>query len=330
MCGIAATRAQESNVALGLENKTVDSAGATIRINVNRVPVGVTVSDARGHFIRGLRREDFKIFDEGREQPISAFASSEEPAHLIFMIESGTSSYLLAKLGRSLFAGAETLLAGISTKDQVAIITYSNRPQLVFDFTADKPATELALKELNFKLMHSRSSAGRLNLSSSIAETLDWLAPIPGNKTLVLLSSGIDASPPETWPGVQERIKTSDVRILAVSAFGDLRKPAKAKRLTREDRAERAWLKQNIAESDQALHQIAASTGGQIYFPSNAREFVHAYEEIGQLARGEYSLEFVPPRLDGRIHALSVKLKHSGYRVNHRKAYLAPTPRSPN
>lgn len=319
-------RTQEPNLAPSQERKQVDSTDGTIRVNVNRVPVGVTVTDARGYFIKGLRREDFQIFDDGVERPITAFASNETPASLVLVIECGTSSYLMAKMSRSIFAGAETLLTSINPADRVAIVTYSQQPQLVFDFTADKAATQAALRRLNSQLLNAKSGGGWLNLSSSLAATLDWLAPIPGNKTLVLFSSGIDTSPVETWGSLGEKINTADVRILAVSAFGDLRKPAKVKRLTRDDRTERAWVKQVIAESDQALHQIAAATGGHIYLPRSAKEFAHAYHEIGLLVRGEYSLEFVPPAADGRVHAIHVQVKGSAYRVDHRQAYRAPAP----
>jgi len=50
-----------------------------IRVTVNRVNVGVTVTDTAGHFIEGLRREDFQLFDNGVEQPITDFLPIEGP-----------------------------------------------------------------------------------------------------------------------------------------------------------------------------------------------------------------------------------------------------------
>src|SRR2546426_4031002 len=54
-----------------------------IRINVDRVNVGVIVTDASGHFVESLHREDFHVFDNGIEQPLTDFAAIEEPAQVL-------------------------------------------------------------------------------------------------------------------------------------------------------------------------------------------------------------------------------------------------------
>src|SRR5260370_24591073 len=67
----------------------------TIHVSVDRVNVGVIVTDSRGHFIEGLRREDFRVFDNGIEQPLTGFAAIAEPAHVLLLIEAGPAVYLL-------------------------------------------------------------------------------------------------------------------------------------------------------------------------------------------------------------------------------------------
>src|SRR6266480_60372 len=61
----------------------------TIRVSVDRVSVGVIVTDSQGHFVEGLRREDFRVFDDGIEQPLTGFATIDEPAQVLLLIESG-------------------------------------------------------------------------------------------------------------------------------------------------------------------------------------------------------------------------------------------------
>src|SRR6266478_953142 len=107
---------------------------APIRVTVNRVNIGVTVTDSTGRFIEGLRREDFQIFDNGIEQPITDFVPIEEPAQLLLLIESGPAVYFL---GQSHFRAADTLLTSISPADRVAVAAYSNAPQLILGFTPD-------------------------------------------------------------------------------------------------------------------------------------------------------------------------------------------------
>jgi Ca-activated chloride channel homolog len=302
------------------------NVGSTIRVNVDRINVGVTVTDSHGHSVAGLRREDFRIFDNGVEQAISGFVPCEDPARLVFLIESSSADYLLVKLGKSPFLGADNLLNNISAIDRVAIVTFSKGPRLALDFTPDKSEARRVLQEINSQFMGLRADAGsgRQDLSLSVAATIDWLASFPGSKIIVVLSTGIDTSPPESWQLVQQKLKTSDVRVLALSIFGDFRNPAKHKKLSEDDRADRTFVKEGITQSDEVLRQLAGASGGRAYFPKDAKAFSHTYGEIAQLVRGEYTLEFVPLAYDNQIHALKVKVKHSSYRADYRPAYLAP------
>jgi len=287
-----------------------------IHVTVNRVNVGVTVTDSTGRFIEGLRREDFQLFDNSIEQPITDFLSIEEPAQLLLLIESGPAVYFL---GQGHFRAADTLLTSISPADRVAVAAYSNAPQLLLGFTPDKAAARYALQNLNFNL-----GFAELNLSASVAATLDWMAPLPGKKTIVLLFTGVDTSPPENWQIIRQNLQTSDVRILAVSLSGDFRKPVKGKKRIKQSRADADLVDESFHKADESLQQLSAATGGRVYFPHNAAEFNHAYAEIAQLVRHEYSLAFAPPAADGQLHSLKVKTKNSSYQVDHRQAYLAP------
>jgi len=57
--------------------------------------VGVIVTDHGGHFVEGLRREDFRAFDNGIEQPLIGFTAIEEPGQVLLLIEAGPAVYLL-------------------------------------------------------------------------------------------------------------------------------------------------------------------------------------------------------------------------------------------
>jgi Ca-activated chloride channel family protein len=231
----------------------------TIRVSVERVNVGAIVTDARGHFVKGLRREDFHVFDNGIEQPLTGFATMEETAQVLFLIESGPA---VVFLGKSHFRAAETLLNSLSPADHVAIASYSRDPELLFDFTPDKTMARLALENLNFMV-----GFGDLNLSSSLASAVDWLTSLAGKKTVVVLSTGLDTSPPEKWPAIQEKLKTADVRILAVSLSGEFRKTVKHKKLSAQEREDRALVKKGFAAADQSLRELSQASGGRVYFP---------------------------------------------------------------
>jgi Ca-activated chloride channel family protein len=299
----------------------------TIRIQVERVNVGVIVTDARGQFVEGLRREDFHLFDNGVEQPLTDFANIEEPGQVLLLIEAGPAVYLLE--GGHLQA-ALSLLNGLSAGDRVAVAKYAEAPQALLDFTEDKQAAAGSFDQLRFNL-----GFGSLNLSSSVSKVIEWLTQVRGKKTIVLLSTGVDTSSANERTMVLQKLKTGDVRLLAVSLAGGLQDspPINKKKNTAKNPAQSA---PQFAQANQLLKQMAEATGGRAYFPVSEKEFSAAYAEIAQLVRHEYSLAFTPPMRDGGVHAIEVRVDppqtpapnsaNSPYRLDHRQAYVAPAP----
>ena len=295
----------------------------TIRVDVQRVNVGVIVTSANGKFVRGLKREDFHVFDNGAEQPVTEFATVDEPGQVLLLIEAGPAVYFLQDA--HIFA-ADALLRGLSLSDRVAIVRYDVAPAPILAFTSDKGAAQAALSGIRFNL-----GFGQLNLSSSLNTVLDWLAQSPGKKTIVLLSTGVDTSSASAIQSLQARLQTGDVRILCVSVTGPLRN-GKSGTLKQLQQTEEAF-----EQADAMLRAIAEATGGRAYFPANAKAIQEIYRQVAQLVRNEYSLSFAPPTADGAVHSIDVKVnlpdapdksKTPDYRVDHRKAYTAPAPTS--
>ncbi len=292
-----------------------------IRVDVQRVNVGVIVTDLRGQFVRGLKREDFHVYDNNIEQPITDFATVDEPAQILMLLEAGPAVYFLQDA--HIFA-ADAMLQGLAPSDQVAIARYDVSPAPVLPFTSNKAAAQIVLSGIRFNLGFSQ-----LNLSSSLNTVLDWLANLPGKKTIVLLSTGVDTSSPDAVQSVLARLLTGDVRILCVSVSGPMRngKKGSAKQLQQ--------LAQDFDEADARLRALAYATGGRVFFPENAKAIQEIYGQVAQLVRNEYSLAFIPPANDGAVHSIEVRVNlpppppnsrslAPTYHIDHRKAYEAP------
>jgi Ca-activated chloride channel homolog len=295
---------------------------APIRVRVDRVNVGVIVTDARGNFLEGLRRDDFHVFDNGAEQPIAEFTAVDEPAQVVLLVESGPAVYLLES---NHLHAAVSLLQGLAPGDRVAVVGYTDRAIPIRDFTADKRSVASALGELNFSI-----GFGDLNLSSTLESILAFLAKVPGKKTIVLLSTGVDTSPSPARDTILDTLRTGDVRILAVSLAGGLRgAPRKGKSKAPSEQS--AAVAAALAEADARLTSLAQATDGRAFFPNTSKEMSAVFPQIAQLVRHEYSLSFAPPARDGKAHSIEVRLStpsatHSSaqFRVAHRQAYLAP------
>ena len=335
----------------------------SIQVSVNRVNVGVIVTDTQGNFIPDLRRENFHVFDNGTEQPITDFANVIAPAEVLLLVEAGPAVYFLASTH---VQASHSFLEGLSANDRIAVAKYDNAPQIMLDFTADKPAAYGALSNVRYYV-----GFGNLNLSKSLNTVLDWLAKTQGKKTILLLSTGFDTSQPADIDAALTRLQISDVRLLAISLSGAMRggppQPAKEKKKNKKDKqadqeesqkaaAKAAFAQQGFEEADRLLRALTDATGGQVYFPNNAQDYATMYAQIAQLIRHEYSLAFTPPQPDGKVHTLEVRVTPPAatppsqpspaqpsvtpptttppaqtvpstptYKISHRRAYVAPT-----
>ena len=55
---------------------------AVISVRTELVAVPVTVTDARGRHVSGLGQENFRVFEDGRPQPIAVFHHGDAPVTL--------------------------------------------------------------------------------------------------------------------------------------------------------------------------------------------------------------------------------------------------------
>jgi Ca-activated chloride channel family protein len=297
-----------------------------VRVSVDRVNVGVIVTNSQGNFVEHLARSNFHVFDNGIEQPVTDFAAIDEPAEVVLLIEAGPAVYLLES---SHLQAAYGLLHGLAPSDRVALVKYAETPEPILDFTTDKQLAASALGALHYNL-----GFGSLNLSTSLVQTLAWLRNREGKKSLVVLSTGIDTSPSKECRVVLTQLRTGDVRLFAVSLAGGLRSAAPKDKKKPRTSPSSAQTDQQFAEADQSLHQLAEATGGRAWFPANLAEFRSVYAELAQLIRHEYSIAFAPQIRDGAVHTINVTVElpstsangnvSVGYRIDHRQAYLAP------
>ncbi|MCL6481768.1 MAG: VWA domain-containing protein [Firmicutes bacterium] len=292
-----------------------------IRARVELVNVDVFVTDRRGHFVSGLTREHFRIFDEGVPQPITHFASLETPARVLILLETGPAVYLLHPQH---LAAAGALLDGLGPDDEVALASYDDTFRLWLGFTRDRAAVRGQLAALSY-----RRGMAELRCFDAVAAALDWLAPYPGKKALVLLSTGLDATGAARWTALEPKLQAASVVIFALALGGELRG------FSGERTSEASGL--SFAAADRALRRMAEMTAGQAFFPRGAEEFVGIYRQIAVQLRHHYSLAFPPPQRDGRYHRLQVQLLdaqgrslplrgRTALRVRARPGYLAPGP----
>jgi Ca-activated chloride channel homolog len=294
------------------------------------VKVDASVLDNRGNFVGGLTQSNFRILDNGAEQPIAFFTPVEAPAQISVMIETSPAVYLIHNQH---IVAAYALLDGLAADDEVALVTYDQSPREVLKFTADKSALLAALDGVQYTI-----GMGDLNLFDSISGVLDWLGPAKGKRAIVLLTTGLDSSPPERWDALIHRLRSQDVVIFPVALGGPLRGENSKKSKSKKSAAPlESAADAGFAKADRALRALATMTGGRAYFPESEQDFVPMYHEIATALRHQYLLG-IEPAHDGQFHSLTVEVldangqpmtlpaKKPEVRVFAREGYLAPGP----
>jgi VWFA-related protein len=304
------------------------------------VKVDVSVADSRGNYIAGLAQKNFRVLDNGTEQPTTFFLPVDTPAQILVMIETGPAVYLIHN---EHLAAAYALLDGLDPGDQIALATYDQAPRRILAFTSDKTALLSAIGGIQYNI-----GMGELNFYRSLSDVLGWLAPTQGKRAIVLLTTGLDSAQPSHWDALVDKIHRDDIVIFPVALGGALRVPAKPKAPNRKksrddqtnsDKASPAASANPVsfARADQDLRALAAMTGGKCYFPESRDDFVSIYRQIAAALRHQYVLGFVPAH-DGQYHSLSVELASpnaplrkpekgkAAYHIFARTGYLAPAP----
>lgn len=311
----------------------------SLQTTAELVKVDVSVADAHGNLLAGLTPKDFRILDNGAEQPITFFVPVDAPAQVLVMMETGPAVYLIHDQH---LAAAYSLLDGLNPDDQVGLVTYDQSPRRILAFTGDKSSLLSALSGVDYNL-----GMGELNFYGSLLEVLDWLQSMGGKRAIVLLSTGLDSLQPSRWESLVDKLRRDDIVIFPIALGGSLRSVSPPKsRSSKKNRSgqgdasassQPADSPVSFAKADRDLRALAAMTGGAAYFPQSRDDFVSIYRQIAAALRHQYVLGFVPSH-DGQYHSLSVDLtsaaghlpggsrKKVEYRVFARAGYLAPAP----
>jgi len=309
-------------LAAGLQAQTPDPQ-RRITARVELVNVDVTVTNGRGDFVRGLKPENFRIFDEGVEQRITYFAPVEAPAVVLVLVETGPAVFLLR---REHVEAAGALLDGLAPGDSVAVAAYSDAPRLLLDFTTDKRRAMAALSELVYGI-----GTAQLNLYDSLAGAVNWAEQSEGKYAIVALTTGLDSSGsgPGSWERLAQQLRRSNALVLPVALGGELRGVKMPQAATGPGAEQKSF-----ERSDAVLRAIAAETGGQVFFPRSRKDFEQAYRRIASLLRHQYSLGFtMAAGQAGAEHTMQVQVVDErgrpfdgqqakpAYGVNYRRAF---------
>lgn len=272
----------------------------SLSVNVQNVLVPVMVTTKDGGFVPGLKKENFKIYEDGVPQTITDFKVAEAPITAVLLVEFASTNYwfMYDALNAS-YAFANSL----KPDDYVAVIAYDMRPTIITDFTKDKREVYGALNQLRIP------GFSETNLFDALYDTLDRVSRIEGRKYIILISTGIDTFSKINLDKVFKKIQaTPDVGIFAISTGEALRMALEARYGTSSRYGE---MNLNFLQGDNQMNTFAKMSGGRWYKPRFEGELPEIFQDVAAQIRNQYLITYKPTnsKQDGTYRKLKVELQ---------------------
>jgi Ca-activated chloride channel homolog len=319
-----------------------------IRVRTRAVSVTCVVSTTDGTAVQGLRREDFRVYEDGLVQKISYFDASTQPASVALILDASPSVLPDANEMRD---AADALIDALAPLDRAAVVDFSGHTYLQLPFSNVREEIRRAVDRVNIRELFT--DTGGSNIYEAVYLTARRLFHgRTGRKAIVLLTDGQDSGlgltldpasmapqPGEpadrlTFDDVARLLAAEDIQIFAVSTEN------RPKVMTP------AWLDAHhtatlatpgvrllgIPAYTLYLAELVRRAGGQLYFLNESASVADTFRKIAEKIRAEYTLGFYPeegaatPDDHPGWHPLSVEVPDDpGVRVGHRAAYYVPT-----
>jgi VWFA-related protein len=283
--------------------KVEGMADYSIRANVSLVNVDVLVTTKDGQFIPGLKKDNFKVYEDGVPQAISGFNTSEAPITAVLLVEFASTNYsFMIDALRASYAFASML----KKNDWVAVVSYDMKPQMLVDFTQDKGAINGALNQLRMP------GFAETNLFDALYDTLDRVDRIEGHKYIILVSTGFDSFSRLNLDQATKKVKsTHDVTIFPISIGWMLREYCETRGCTGYSHGMGIPITQmDYLQADNQMQNFARLTGGRFYQPRFQAEYPEVFHDIVGDIRNQYNLAYHPsnPNQDGSYRRLKVEV----------------------
>lgn len=257
------------------------AAQQVFRSGVDLVRLPVVVSARDGTFLRGLSREDFEVYEDGRRQTVRFFAEGanpDVPLHAGLLLD--VSESMADDLDRSANAAVRFVEALEEARD-VTLVDFDDEVRLA-EF---RPGQYLRL----FERIRNKEAQGATALFDAIGMYLQRAAAQEGQKVLLIYTDGVDSTSRLSFGKLLTMLREHDVLVYPIGY------------LSRESR---------MAQPQMQLSEIARYSGGESYFPNDPRELSEIYARILDEVMSRYTLGYLStnPEPDGKWRKIEVKV----------------------
>ena len=271
-------------------------AGVTISVEVPVVTLDVIATTQHGDLIPGLKKENFRVLEDGQPQAITNFGPTDAPITMVVLMEFSARAYGWFSYQAKYWSDA--LFPNLKPKDWVALVTFDMKPRLEVNFTQNKDEVRQAIYHLYFP------GFSESNIFDALLDTVDKLKDVKGKKSILVMASGVDTFSKHTLDQTIKQLRGTDVTIFAVG----LDKPI----TNYADMHGRmgSMARMDYLQAENQMKTFAQMSGGFAWFPQFDGEIPGIMHDVTEFLRHQYSITYTPSNhnADGKYRKIKVEL----------------------
>ncbi|MEM7048777.1 MAG: VWA domain-containing protein [Acidobacteriota bacterium] len=260
-------------------------------IEVRYVELFTTVLDRRGRPVGGLTKDNFKVFEEGDEQPVRRFERVVDlPIYAGILLDN--SSSMVEELDEATKAALKFFETVLTPKDRAAVMTFNHVSELVVRFTNNPEVLAGGVAGI--------VAEGGTALYDSLIYALYYFSGIQGKRAIILLSDGDDQASEYRFDDALDYARRSGVSIYTIGL----------------------GLPSGNVQIRSKLQRLADETGGRSFFVERASGLGKVYAAIEEELRTQYLLTYQAPEGDDkRFRRISVEVDQPGAEAKTLRGY---------
>ncbi len=283
--------------------------GYTIGVNVDLVVVHTTVLDKNGRFVSGLKKDNFKLYEDGIEQNITLFSQEDVPISLGIILD--TSGSMRSKIDM-VNKAALAFIRASNPDDQVFLIGFNDQTELLEDYTNDIDAITDSLDNIIV-------SGGTALYDAIFLGVQKAQSGIKPKKAIVVVTDGEDRDSYYKLEELVAKVQESDVQVYTVGLLNDIPDKGLFGR----------WTKSVPEKAHDALKRISEETGAKSFFPQKVSDISGIVSEIAHELRNQYSVGYISSNnaRDGSYRRIKIALdpvSAAGHTARYRRGYFSP------
>ncbi len=306
------------------------SPGDVISVSTTEVMLPVTVRDATGRLVSELTRNDFRVFEDGREQPLSDLALRQVPVDVVLMVDASSS---VASNLDDFRRAAEGFATRLAAEDRISLIKFDDRVELLQDWTQSRFQLRRALARLEAGMFT------RFNDALLLAAREQFSGTTKSRRAVIVLTDGIDSGRgSSTLEAALQALLRAQVTVYVVSNT-EISRATKRAELDSLLSGSEATVRFNqlrlddlreglrvLDQSEQNLDQLTVATGGRLYKPTTFDALDSTYAEVADELRHQYGLYYTPlnKARDGGFRRVKVRTANETHQTSTRIGYFAP------